>query len=71
MALVEWTEDYEQYKKGDQFELSGPSLDEYLASGKVKPATKAKIVEKSETASLPKQATVAPKVETATQDTVK
>lgn len=38
--LVEWTEDFDQYKKGEPFELVGPSLAEYLASGKVKPSKK-------------------------------
>ena len=37
MALVEWTEDYGQYKKGDQFVLSNPDSRAYLVeTGKIK-----------------------------------
>lgn len=36
MALVEWTENFGTYKKGDKFEISGPSLHDLIKSGKVK-----------------------------------
>ncbi len=42
---VEWTEDYGQYKKGDAFEVTGPSLEELLNTGKVKKASKTNIKE--------------------------
>lgn len=37
MALVEWTEDYGQYKKGDRFPLNDAASRQYLVeTGKIK-----------------------------------
>ena len=38
MAKVRWTEDYGQYKKGDEFDINDAGTLEYLtASGKIEP----------------------------------
>lgn len=37
MALVEWTEDYGQYKQGDQFAINNPDTLKYFQeTGKIK-----------------------------------
>jgi hypothetical protein len=37
---LEWAEDYGPYKKGDAFDVTGPSREELLKSGKLKPSAK-------------------------------
>lgn len=68
---VEWTEDYEQYKKGEAFELTGPSLEEYLETGKVKEASKASVKKVEEVRVEAEALTNPPETETATLPTAK
>lgn len=68
---VEWTEDYQQYKKGDAFELDGPSLEYYLETGKVKEASKANVKKVEETREEAEALTNPSETETATIPTAK
>lgn len=68
---VEWTEDYEHYKKGDAFELTGPSLEYYLETGKVKEASKSNVKKVEELRGEAEALTNPTETETATLQTAK